>query len=70
MKRLLIKLELLTFGHCYCAVPRSGHNQLYHLQDLQGTSFAVPTRPWAERIADRRADRSGQAWGITKWERQ
>ena len=67
MKRHLIKFQLRLFGRCYCATSRP--DSIDHLRDLGEFTFAVPTRSWAERTAQRREKKSGVPWTVTKWQR-
>jgi hypothetical protein len=71
VKRWLVKVELRLFGRCYCAVAEGEHSgDRDSLVGLKHLSVPVPKRAWAERTANRRSQRSGNPWTVTKWTRR
>jgi hypothetical protein len=68
VKRLIIKTQLLLWGHCYCASPHV--DEMDNLDDLEGDSIAEPWKSWAQRAADRREAKTGTPWHVTKWGRE
>ena len=67
MKRILMKSELRLLGRCYCAAPEGESGASISDDDVPGFALAVPSKAWAERMADRHARRTGRPWVVLKW---